>query len=621
MESPNIQITNHSNRLIKTTNDVDVAITFSTDNPQVEYDIWTDWQTSIFHSVAPSEIEEGMYHATLHADTTGFYTAVIRYKNDREEWVESEASLDIHVDPEWIDETIVYNIFIRAFGAKEPIPGEGGTFEDVLKHMDRLVDLGVNAIYLNPFHLIGELYRKYNPNDHLPHYLQPGSPYSIKDPKSIDPEVAFSQTDVTQLLRDPKNQFKKLVDAAHKRGMRVIMDLVFNHTSHDFVLQRLYPEWFLYKEDITSADSPYLYPEDVKDGKPWGDAKNTVVPFDHGEFGWTDVAQLHWEFRSPPAPNMPPPNTKKKEMYEYFKSVPKYWIQEFGIDGFRCDVAYRVPKDFWKACISEARAFAKEAFPHNRSIDGEIIFIAESYVDDLDTLYEAGFSLAYGDYSNKIYTPMTLKGYLDYMYNIGTNDFPEGTKWFIFPECHDFHRATSKLVPLHDSESEAAMRGNMSRWVLTATLPGVPMIFNGFENVEWHQVQHVSYSRIDLESTKDIRPYLAKINNIRKNFGSLQKGEYRFIENEGGLTDGSKIFAFVRYTADEVMIIAVNMDIYNEAGTTLQLPKVAHFDPDKPFILKDLFTNTIFQRTQGGLPVVLGPGESHIFLVEQNWGD
>ena len=633
MAAPKVKITGINNgSVIKVTNDQELTINFTPDQPELEYSFWTDWQSGKFHDINAVSNNDGSFSVLLSCDVTGFYKFVVRYREKngyKSHFTSSE--FEVHVDPDWIYSTIVYNIFLRSYethGRNEIKPGEGGTFADVIRDMDELADLGVGAIYLNPFHIIGDLYRKYNPGDKLPYYFQPGSPYSIKDPKSIDPEIAFFRGDDHILHTDPKQQFKKLVDAAHRRGMRVIMDLVFNHTAHDFVLQRIYPEWFLYKENITSATDPYIYFDELKDGKPWGDAKHTVVPYDHDSFSWTDTAQLNWEYMLPPAPNKPPANTSKLEMYEYFKSIPKYWVKEFGIDGFRCDVAYKIPPDFWRACIKETREFAKECYPENGAVDGEVIFIAESFHLEIPELFNEGFSLVYGDYSNKIFTPLTLKGYLDYIYNLGTNDFPKGAKWFIFPECHDFSRATSKLVPHHliegenkiSEKEEYAMRTNTSRWVLTACLPGMPMIFAGFEVSEWKAVEHVSYSKIDWKKAPGNYAFIRKVNKIRNTHPALQKGDYHFLETSDQGESG-RVFAFMRSYKDEVMIIVVNMSIVEEAANVeINLPRIHNFDPEKHYLLKDLLSSKIYDRTGSKLTVNLKPGKSHIFLVDQSWG-
>ncbi|NMC36644.1 hypothetical protein GYA49_06430 [Candidatus Beckwithbacteria bacterium] len=634
MTAPTLEFINHHNEsVVKTTTDLDFELRIKTDQADLEYDIWTNWNARKFTSKKLSLNPDGQLELLLPGEKTGKFQIIVRFfDKQKNTWQESDLRLEVHVDPDWVYDAIVYNIFLRTYGAKgsgEPNPGEGGTFEDVITHMDELAKLGITVIYLNPFHLIGDLYRKYNPNNHLPYYLQPGSPYSIKDYKSIDPEVAFPQKGKDMLLTDPKKQFHKLVSAAHKRGMRIFMDLVFNHTSHDFVLQRLYPEWYLYKEEIDSADSPYIWPQELKDGKPWGDPKHTVVPYDYGQFSWTDTAKLNWEYFTPPAPNDPPPNTKKKEMYDYFKSVPQYWVKEFGVDGFRCDIAYQIPPDFWQECIWETRAVAKKFYPKNGAIDGEVIFIAESRQDDLNLLFDVGFSYVYGDYSNKLFNPLQLKGYLDYMYNLEPKTFPEGSKWFIFPECHDFHRTTSKLVPGHvanndqqhlNETEEAAIRGNASRWILTACLPGMPMVFNGFEKVEWSQVDHVSYSKINWKSSQDILPVIKQMNQLRHNHIALQKGAYQFVPSQKNLDEQSQAFAFYRYFEDEIMLIVVNMDIINKAQATLVLPEIPLFDPDKEYILKDLLSKKIYRRDNRELFIELEPGQCHLFLIEQQWG-
>ena len=337
---------------------------------------------------------------------TGIFFFKFRYKKKHEEywnWLSRE-NLELDVQPDYINDLIVYNAFIRFFGSKaikngKINPGEGGTFDDLKNKLPELKKLGINCLYLNPIHVIGEIYRNYNPHDLLPSYLQPGSPYSIKDYKSIDPELSFHKDHEKDSFSDPATEFKELIDAAHKKGIRVIMDMVFNHTAHDYVLQRLHPEWYLYKLDITSLDEPYIYPEEIKQGKPWGDARYTSCPFDHGHW-WQDSTQLNWEYKIPKASNDPPKNPTLKDMWTYFKSITKYWVINFSIDGFRCDVAYRIPTEFWYECIKETREAAKK---HKTNLDHDVIFIAESYCDDLYDLQKAGFTAVYSDYSNKLY--------------------------------------------------------------------------------------------------------------------------------------------------------------------------------------------------------------------------
>lgn len=597
-------------------------------------EVWTDL-TGRFHG-HQMHLNDAKYVLEMRCPHTGFFKATFRWRHDSHEywhWLVSTDEKDfsnIHVDPAYIDESIVYNAFIRFFGQQKMSAdgkvkfGQAGTFDDLKRRLDNLKKMGVNILYLNPIHPIGELYRNYNPHDQFPSYMQPGCPYSIRDYKAIDPECAIDR-DHSQgphaSISDPMKEFHELVKEAHRRGIKVYMDLVFNHTSHDFVLQRLHPEWFLYKEDIKSLEAPYLQEQDVKSGKPWGDARFTMCPFDHG-YWWEDAAQLNWNYRIPAAKNEPPNNPTIDEMYTYFKSIPKYWIKMMGIDGFRCDVAYRIPLDFWKECISEARAFAKREHPNNGSISGDVVFIAESYVDDIPELLECGFTAVYGDFSNKLYNVETLKGYLDYMYNISGQFFPENSRFFIFPECHDFIRNTKKLLGQLAGDLVLSERANKSRWTLTATLPGIPMIFNGFEKLEWQPINLFSYSSIDWESDKDLKRYVTKINGIRNKYNALQRGKYAFIPTSQGMNSSAQLFSFMRSDAKDTFIIVVNMDLHNKAEMVqLYLDKIdkdaSKIDFSKKYTIKDLLTNKSYAREGNVLSIILEPGESHIFQVTQ----
>ncbi|HIJ02026.1 hypothetical protein J4399_06440 [Candidatus Woesearchaeota archaeon] len=604
----------------------------SLDHKNLIVEVWHDL-SGRFHGYEMHR-KDNEYVLDFHLAHTGFFKYTFRYRDSANgywHWLSGAEEKDfpeIHVDPAYIDKSIVYNAFIRFHGEditkKGTIRfGHSGTFDDLKKRLDKIKGMGVNILYLNPIHPIGELYRNYNPHDQYPHYLQPGCPYSIKDYKAINPELAIDKDHsqgVHSSLSDPMTEFRELVRESHKRGIKIFMDLVFNHTSHDFILQRLHPEWFLYKENIKSLDEPYIYPDEIKHGKPWGDAKLTMCPFDHG-YWWEDAAQLNWEYMIPDASNKAPKNPTIREMYAYFKSIPQYWIKHLGIDGFRCDVAYRIPADFWRQCIHEARETAKKEHPNNGSLAGDVVFIAESYVDNIPELLEAGFTSVYGDFSNKLYNVLTLKGYLDYIYNITGKYLPENSRFFIFPECHDFIRNTKKLLGQLAHDAVLSERANKSRWALTATLPGIPMIFNGFEKLEWHPVNLFSYSAIDWESDKDLKKYIVKVNNIRGKHIALQKGRYEYVATNRGINDQSQLFSFLRIyenekSKKEIFLICTNMDLHNKCDAKIYLDENSGIDLSKKYILHDLLNNRKYIREGNEVVIILEPGESHIFKVE-----
>jgi glycosidase len=519
----------------------------------------------------PMELNNGRYEVNICLKQSGFFTWQIRYQREGTKtwrWLKDQSGRkmvgQIQVDPAWLDQAIAYNVFVRFFRGvvandnNIPKPGEGGTFDDVKAHLDELAELGVSILYFNPIHLIGELYRKYNLIDALPPYWQPGSPYSIKDYKSIDPELTYDRDTKRYLLSDPQKEFLDLITAAHERGMHVIMDLVFNHTAHDFVFQRIRPEWYLYKENTMSLDEPYLYPEDLKKGKPWGDAKHTVPPYDHGVW-FEDTAQLNWEYMLPKGLNEPPKNPSLKEMWEYFKSIPKYWVRHFGVDGFRCDIAYRVPPRFWKACIAETRLEAREA---GLSLSKDAVFIAEAYTDGLEELQAAGFSAVYGDFSNKLSEPEDFYGYMRYMRNISTSFFPEGAKWFVFPESHDFARTPEKILGEAKDDEHLSILANQTRWFITATVPGIPLIFNGFEKVELKPVNLFSYGAVDWERQTDLCEFMKKINKLRATLPALSlTAEYVPLMVDGSDQAKRQVIAYLRQKASQTVLVMVNIDV------------------------------------------------------------
>ena len=155
------------------------------------------------------------------------------------------------------------------------------------------------------------------------------SPYSIRDYRSVNPE--FGTLD----------DFKNLVVESHKRGIIVIIDWVANHTSWDSQWIYDHPEWYTHNEA-----GEIICPEGT---------------------GWNDVADL--DFSNP-------------AMCQEMIDAMKFWVEEVGVDGFRCDAADFVPYEFWVDCLQQLRA-----------IEGrELLMLAEGQRKDH---FDAGFDMNY----------------------------------------------------------------------------------------------------------------------------------------------------------------------------------------------------------------------------------
>ncbi|MES2780410.1 MAG: alpha-amylase family glycosyl hydrolase [Bacteroidota bacterium] len=176
----------------------------------------------------------------------------------------------------WSKNAVIYEVNVRQYSQK-------GDFNSVTQSIPRLKNLGVDVLWIMPVHPIGEEKRKGGM----------GSYYSVKDYRGIDPSYGTHE------------DFRNLVNAAHQKGMKVIIDWVANHTAWDHEWIKLHPDWYVKNDN--------------------GDIQT--------QYDWSDVAKL---------------NYAHPEMRNAMTDEMQYWVREFDIDGFRCDVAFLVPLEFWE---------------------------------------------------------------------------------------------------------------------------------------------------------------------------------------------------------------------------------------------------------------------------------
>lgn len=179
---------------------------------------------------------------------------------------------------------VIYEVYVRNHGPH-------GTFSDVEADLERIQTLGVDVVWFMPIHPIGQLNKKGSL----------GCPYSISDYTEVNPEYGT------------KDDFAHLIEKAHRLGMKVMIDVVYNHTAHDSVLVKDHPDWYHQDEN----------------GRPV-----TTVP------DWSDVIDLKH------------PNP---DLTRYLIDTLKGWAS-FGVDGFRCDVASLLPEEFWVQARQEVAA-------------------------------------------------------------------------------------------------------------------------------------------------------------------------------------------------------------------------------------------------------------------------
>lgn len=322
---------------------------------------------------------------------------------------------------------------------------EEGTFQAFSENLEELKEAGVNVLWFMPIHPISET----NRSGVL------GSYYSVTDYREINPEFGTAE------------DFKALVDKAHTMGFKVMLDWVANHTGWDCAWIDEHPEWYTQDENGNIVSPPGM--------------------------GWPDVADLNYD---------------NPEMRQEMIACMKYWVEEYDIDGFRCDYAGGVPIDFWE----EARRELEKEKP--------LYMLAED--NTTPSLLNEAFDF---NYNFKLYEAMvgvakgtkkanTLKLYIP-------QNYPEGTYALNFLDNHDKNAYERTIAEAFGTEALPAF------FAFIYTIPGVPLIYSGDEIGLDHKIAFMEKDAIQWESTGlDYRPLLGKLAQIRTDNAALHTGEY-----------------------------------------------------------------------------------------------
>ncbi|HXR04985.1 MAG TPA: alpha-amylase family glycosyl hydrolase [Verrucomicrobiae bacterium] len=377
--------------------------------------------------------------------------------------------------PAWLREGVIYEIFPRDFSP-------AGNLNGVTARLDELQSLGVNILWVMPIHPIGEKARK----------GEFGSPYSVRDYYAVDPNYGTL------------DDFKKLVAGAHQRGMKVIMDLVANHTAWDSVLMQ-HPEF--YKQDASGKPMPPV-PE------------------------WTDVAGL---------------NYANPQLREYMITMMQYWVRTCDIDGFRCDVAYMVPTDFWV----QARTALEKIKP-------DIMLLAEAGKPEL--LVNA-FDLDYDWPLLSTLNDVLIRGApasdLEATWEKSRREFPLGALHLRISDNHDEARAVARY----------GVRGALAASALMFTLDGVPLLYNGMEVGDATESGDPAlFDKLTIFWQPKERPPLRKIYrgliDLRKQYPCFENDRVTWLQN----SDENDVVTFMRADDQDEFVVVINLSNRPVAG-------------------------------------------------------
>ena len=355
----------------------------------------------------------------------------------------------------------------------------------ITARVPELKDLGVTCVWLTPINV--------GPSAHG---------YAIADYYDINPDLGT------------KDDFRELVNTLHENGMYLIMDLVINHTSieHPFMQDALrYGEY-----------SPYY------NFYIWDEAGNYAY-----YFNWTTLPNLNYD---------------NCEVRDYFIDVSKYWIENFDIDGYRCDVAWGVMErnpEFWHRWRQELK-----------TLKPDILLLAEASSMDLD-LFDERFDAAYdwpfrGMLANVIDGAASIDQLNSIIEYYESEEYPPKALNFRFLENHDMERFFNRFGKQKTKMAAACY----------LTLPGLPLIYAGQEVGELTTRYYIDWS-----DPEGLRDYYRKLVAIRRTYPALRQGKFDRIPN----STSDNLYSYLRRYAKNNVIVNINFS--NQSFTSiLEIP-------------------------------------------------
>ena len=539
----------------------------------------------------------------------------------------------------WYKDAIIYELHIKAFYDSN---GDGiGDFAGLLQKLDYLQDLGVTAIWLLPFY---------------PSPLRDDG-YDIADYYTINQRYGNIE------------EFKLFLDEAHKRNLKVITELVVNHTSDQhpwFQRARRAPKGSPERDYYVWSDDPTKYK----------DVRIIFTDYEASNWTWDPVAQQYYWHRF--FHHQPDLNYDSPQVQEEIIKVLDYWCA-MGVDGFRLDaIPYLYEREGTNgenlpethAYLKKLRAFIDEHYPG-------VCFLAEANMWPEDSAsYFGDGDECHMNYHFPVMPRMFMALQREDRYPITdifdqTPPIPENCQWAMFLRNHDeltlemvtdeerdyMYKVYAKdpkakinlgirhrLAPLMENDRRRIELLNS----LLFSLPGTPVIYYGDEigmgdnfylgdrdgvrtPMQWSPDRNAGFSAtnpqrlylpvildpqyhyesVNVETqranTSSLFWFMKRIINMRKKYKAFSRGDMKFLS-----VDNSKILAFTRSYEDETLLIVVNLSKYSQ-------PAEVDLSEFKGYTPREAFSKNRFPAVKEGSPYffTLGPHAFQWFVLDK----
>ncbi len=399
--------------------------------------------------------------------------------------------------PAWSRKAVIYEMNVRQLTP-------AGTLRAAQRRLKGLHEMGVDTVWLMPIYPIGEQGRKGSL----------GSYYSIRDYRAVNPEMG-TMADLDAFVK-----------AAHRLGMKVLLDWVANHTARDHRWIAEHPAWY-----------------EWENGEP-------KIPCD-----WTDTAKLNYENR---------------ELWQAQVEAMKFWLTEHGVDGFRCDMAMLVPTPFWNYAAEELRRVKEDVF-----------MLCEAEQRDLT---EQAFNAHYGWRMHHLMNDVArghcrVTALRDYLY-ADRGEYPASTLRLSFTSNHDENSWSGTEFSRMGLAHEA-----MSLFTFVAPR-SLPLIYTGQEIGYDHVFQFFDRDPIRKYAPNHHTERYRKLIRLYHENRALWGNEGDWVEIRNNAEDCLMIL--VRETADNRVIAVMNFSPYTiqaEYNTGIYAGRYTDFMAEKPYAL------------------------------------
>ena len=352
---------------------------------------------------------------------------------------------------------------------------EEGTFREFEKYLPELKKMGVKIIWLMPIHPIGEINRKGTL----------GSYYAVKDYTDVNPEFGT------------KEDFRHLVEKTHELDMFIIIDWVANHTAWDNVWTKTHIEYF-------DRDSLGNHITEIKD--------------------WTDVIDL--DYNNPDL---------RRAMTESLK----YWVKEFDIDGYRCDVAAMVPTDFWNNVRRELEMIKP------------VFMLAEANEHNLhEQAFDMTYAWSYAYWMNDMAIGKRNVRHLDQLIAKENRRYHPDDIRMLFVTNHDFNSWNGTAYERLGDATEMCI-------AFTCLFPGMPLVYNGQEAGLNKALSFFEKDQIPWQDHPN-RELYTRLLNLKLTNKALWNGSSGGDITRLMTSDNTNIFAFIREKDDDKIIAIFN---------------------------------------------------------------